>query len=194
MPFVRLDDTWLENPKIAQAGSLAAHLYCAGITYANRHLTDGFIPDGILYRLADWTGVVVNGDPVTNQDLAGRLVDEGLWARVEHGYEIHDYLEFQPSRAEIEKRRADLSKTRAKAGSKGGSKTAAKRQQTRSKPAAKQQPQTQSQTQEKLVVIKDQAVSHARTTTRPATAAAQRAERTRQRLGLVDGSHEEAIV
>jgi hypothetical protein len=193
MPFVRFDDTWLEHPKIAQAGSLAAHLYAAGITYANRHLTDGFIPDGILYRLADWTGVTLNGEQVTSQALADRLIEHGLWDRTQDGYTVHDYFDFQPSRQEVEKRRSELSKTRAKAGSKGGNKTAARRQQTDSKPTAKQQPQSQTQTQE-ISVYRDQAPSRAGGKTRPATAAAQRAARTRQRLGLVDTSNQETVL
>lgn len=151
MPFVRLDDQWLENPKVAQAGTLAAHLYSAGITYSNRHLADGFVPAGILNRLCDWSGVTEHEVPVTNQQLAERLVTHGLWTETEGGWLIHDYFDFQPSRAEVEAKRSVVSEARRAAGSKGGSKASSKRQanakQTPSNPEANFKPQSQTQTQ-----------------------------------------------
>ena len=184
MAFVRLDDGWLENPKLAQAGSLAAHLYAAGITYANRHLTDGYIPSGILNRLVDYDGVKWNGKAVTNRLLAERLVAEGLWIERADGWTIHDYLEFQPTREYVEAKRASVSVIRRAAGSKGGSTSQANRKQTvkqtASKPEAKNKPQTQTQTQSQERLIN----SSSSTSSSPSTAAARRAERTAARLRL----------
>jgi len=183
MPFVRLDDQWLENPKVAQAGTLAAHLYSAGITYANRHLTDGYVPAGILNRLCDWTDVTHAGEPVTNQQLAERLVENGLWYRVDGGFEIHDYFQFQPSRAEVEAKRGAISAARKQAGSKGGSKRqanpVAKPKQNESTAEANHKPQTQTQTQTPTTEL------HIRDTrSKPSTAAGRKAQRTKARLAI----------
>ena len=184
MAYVRLDDGWLENPKLAQAGSLAAHLYAAGITYANRHLTDGYIPSGILNRLVDYDGVKWNGKAVTNRLLSERLVAEGLWIEREDGWTIHDYLEFQPTREYVEAKRSSVSDIRRAAGSKGGSNSQANRKQTGSKPSSKPEakikPQTQTQTQTQESLIN----SSKSTSPNGSTAAARRAERTAARLRL----------
>jgi hypothetical protein len=107
MAWVRLDDKFPDHAKVAQAGPLASWLYVCGLAYCNRMLTDGFIPSGIIRRLAD----VDDAD-----DLATRLVDARLWMPTDGGYRVHDYLEYQPSREEAEA----LSVTRADAGRKGG--------------------------------------------------------------------------
>jgi len=199
MPFVRLDDQWLENPKVAQAGTLAAHLYSAGITYSNRHLADGFVPAGILNRLCDWTGISENDEQVTNTLLAARLVEHGLWLEVKGGWMIHDYFDFQPSKAEVEAKRLTVSDKRKAAGSKGGSKAQANRvatvKQTSSKPVANAQaneqqtssarvakfkPQTQTQTQTQTTEIQ----LHGRPVSNASTAAARRQQRTQARLAL----------
>ena len=199
MPFVRLDDQWLENPKVAQAGTLAAHLYSAGITYSNRHLADGFVPAGILNRLCDWTGISQDGEQVTNQQLAARLVEHGLWLETKGGWMIHDYFDFQPSKAEVEAKRVTVSDKRKAAGSKGGSKAQANRvaneqqtsskrvatgvaneQQTGSSRVAKFKPQTQTQTQTQTTEIQ----LHRAPISNPSTAAARRQQRTQARLAL----------
>lgn len=88
MAWVKLDDGFPDHPKVAQAGDLAAWLYVCGLTYSNRLLTDGFIPESVVPRLTGLKGPV---------SLAKRLVNAGLWERAEGGYRIHDYLEYQPS-------------------------------------------------------------------------------------------------
>ena len=198
MAFVRLDDGWLDNPKLVQAGTLASLLYTAAITYANRHLTDGFVPAGILRRLVDWEGISEHDQPVTSQALGDRLVATGLWHEVEGGFEIHDYLAFQPTRAEVETRRNEVSKSRKKAGAKGGKAAAAKRQQASSKTVAKRQQagsktvaseqQNDSPNPTQPNPMKDKVVEVIKPSGRARTAAQQRAERTRERLGIVGGA------
>lgn len=98
MAWVRLDDGFAEHPKIEEAGPLAAWLHVAALCYCNRHLTDGFIPAGKVKRLADVPNVSRH---------IGALVKVGMWMEVEGGYAIHDYLQYQPSRDEVEKGRAE---------------------------------------------------------------------------------------
>lgn len=97
MTWVRLDDSFPDHPKALQVGPLACWLYVCGIAYANRHLTDGFIPARQVVRLIDAKKV---------EALAAALVDAQLWEVVDGGYEIHDYLVYQPSAEKVKKERA----------------------------------------------------------------------------------------
>src|SRR3954469_25103259 len=108
MTWVRLDDQFPDHPKVVKAGPLAGWLHVCGIAYCNRHLTDGFIPRGVAHRLTDFTNIglelagnemVAVGENVSCEWMAGVLVRVGLWKRVKDGYKIHDYLEYQPSKA-----------------------------------------------------------------------------------------------
>lgn len=114
MPWVRITDDFYDNPKIASVGSLAVGVWLAGLAYANRNLTDGFIPRGAAHGLAivetvDDTGRVWEasetsggtGEDVTGRRIAERLVAAGLWEPAEGGYQIHDFDHYQPSRADV---------------------------------------------------------------------------------------------
>ncbi|MCC7369668.1 MAG: hypothetical protein IT306_14660 [Chloroflexi bacterium] len=104
MVWVRLADDFVDHPKVSAAGPLAGWLYVCGLSYANRYATDGFIPVAQVRRLAD----------VREPDaLATKLVEARLWERVNGGYMIHDYAEFQPSAAEIRRDREAAAKRQA---------------------------------------------------------------------------------
>lgn len=79
MVWVRLADDFTDHPKVIAAGPLAGWMYVCALTYANRYLTDGFIPAGQVRRLADVDGAL---------SLADKLVDVGLWERAEGGFQI----------------------------------------------------------------------------------------------------------
>jgi len=87
---VRLEDDFTEHPKLVAAGPLAGWLFVCGLTYCARHLTDGDIPAPQVPRL------VVGG-----HKLAAALVAVGLWEATPAGYRVHDYLQYQPSRAAV---------------------------------------------------------------------------------------------
>lgn len=119
MTWVRLDDHVDEHPKIAAVGPLGLALWTAGLTYCNRALTDGFIPERVARKLVDWTwtspsGVVWQigisgtsengaspGYDVDSEMVIEQLVEHGLFEPVDGGYQIHDYLDYQPSREEV---------------------------------------------------------------------------------------------
>ena len=73
MAWVKLDDGYSTHPKIIQAAADGLALDVAGLGYAARHLTDGFIADGVLAGLY----------PPLKQPrrVAERLVKVGRWAR-----------------------------------------------------------------------------------------------------------------
>lgn len=105
MPWVRLDDQFPDHPKIVRAGPSAAWLYVCGLAYCARHLTDGLIPEAQMPRLM--TGAA---------KLADRLVAAGLWEVTDDGYRVHDFLNYNPSRAQTLAKR----EIRASAGARGG--------------------------------------------------------------------------
>ena len=107
MTWIKLDDQFPDHPKVMAAGPLAAWLYVCGLAYCARLLTDGYLPAAQVRKLADV-------DEATA--LADRLVGVGLWERVEGGFRVHDYLEYQPSADRVRATR----EVRAAAGSRGG--------------------------------------------------------------------------
>src|SRR6266702_3713986 len=85
MSWLRIDDHFADHPKLLRAGPIAGWLHLAGLCYSARHLTDGFLPI----------------------EAVGTLVRVGLWEEWRDedtflGYRIHDYLKYNPSRAEVE--------------------------------------------------------------------------------------------
>lgn len=115
MAWVRLDESFPEHPKVIEAGPIAAWLHVRAIAYCNRQLTDGFLLHAVVKSMNGTASAKV-------------LVKVGLWKPVRGGYEIHDYLEYQPSRQDVLDRR----RRRAEAGRLGGIQSGI----TRSKPEA----------------------------------------------------------
>ncbi len=107
MSWVKLDDHFPTHPKIVAAGGDAAWLHVCALCYCAEHLTDGRIPKAMVDRLSD-------RDDATR--LASRLVEVGMWLEHRDCYEVHDYLDFQPSRESVENVRREARERRAKGG------------------------------------------------------------------------------
>lgn len=124
MPWVRLEDGFAEHPKIESVGALGMAMYVAGLCYCNRNLTDGFIPEAAARRFLDLSMFAecsaeqranfagtseevrhANYAPVHAGDVIHRLVEVGLWITSPGGYHIHDYFDYQPSKADVEQER-----------------------------------------------------------------------------------------
>lgn len=109
MAWVYLDDQFTEHPKIDTLSDGAFRIHVAAICYANRHLTDGYLEAARIQRLV----------PKYQKRFVTELVNAGLWEPAGGGYQIHDYLDWNKSREEVETAQAKLSKVRAEAGRKG---------------------------------------------------------------------------
>ena len=86
LSWFKLDDSFFDNPKIAALSDAAQLAYVKGGIYCARNLTDGLIPT----RKAD--------------EFAGKVIKElvpHLWEPVTGGYTVHDYLEYNPSKAQV---------------------------------------------------------------------------------------------
>jgi len=99
MSFAQFHDGFYRNPKVRAAGPDAAWMWAASIGYANERLTDGFIPVVALHDL-----VALDAKP--RLKLAAKLVEVGLWEPCEGGWMIHDFLNWNPSKAAVLERRA----------------------------------------------------------------------------------------
>ena len=97
MGWVRLEDNFPDHPKVVKAGPLGKALYIDSLCWANRHLTDGFIPEEQVRPMLALSQVDVRA--------ISRLVKAGLWEEIEGGYQIHDYLAYQPSAAKARQAR-----------------------------------------------------------------------------------------
>ncbi len=164
MTWIRLDDAMLDNAKIAAVGPLGFALHVAAIIYCARNLTDGFIPYGHARRLLAmswtedqtahpdkgpliWTAGIGSGMHGVEGQMAidhviEILQDAELWQSAPHGYIVHDYLEYNPSKATVLAARAE----REESGRKGGQASALARAQAaaqannQAKPQAKSNP------------------------------------------------------
>lgn len=99
MTWARIDDQLHGHRKIKRAwktrGALGLHLmalsYCAG------HLTDGYVDEEFVEEKLPSKAERVK--------LVGALIEAGLWIAVEGGWRINDFLDYNPSRADVEERR-----------------------------------------------------------------------------------------
>lgn len=106
MAWGKVDDNLAFHPKVAMAGNEAMGLWVRAMSYSCQQLTDGFIPAVIVQSM--------QGDKA-----AAKLVDVGLWIKVENGYQFKDWNEYQPSAVATKERKAEIAEKRSMAGKKG---------------------------------------------------------------------------
>jgi hypothetical protein len=114
--WIKLDDAMPEHPKITVLTAQAFRAYVSSIAYANRNLTDGFVPARVAFGLCD------DADRAEPLQVEQELVDAALWEPKADGYVVHDYLAYQRSKADI----LELARVRSEAGRKGGQANASK--------------------------------------------------------------------
>jgi hypothetical protein len=103
MPWIKLDDLLWSKPKVVAAGNEATGAYCRMLSFCGNQLTDGVVNSETAKFIA----------PARVQKL---LEQHNFVERDGSDLLIPDYLEFNPSREEVESKR----KVRAEAGKRGG--------------------------------------------------------------------------
>jgi len=103
MPWIRFEDNFPEHPKVLALSDGAFRLHVRAIGYAARHLTDGHVSSAALRSMT------------RRPALPAELVAAGIWElNGDDGYKVHDYLHYQPSRADVqEHREADRERKKA---------------------------------------------------------------------------------
>ena len=104
--WVKLDDGIADHPKFFDAGRhLGRHgiarafaVYVAGLAYANKHLTDGFLSESVVksFKIDRKPGEIA---------LVLGFADVGLWDPVPGGWRIHDYHHHNPKSQDVKDKR-----------------------------------------------------------------------------------------
>ena len=95
MSWVRLDDGAPGHRKIVGLSDAAFRLWIVGLTYCNQQANDG--------RFSAASARIMTGylaSPELGRGAMAELCAAGLWAETADGFEVHDYLEYQPSQEE----------------------------------------------------------------------------------------------
>jgi len=116
MAWARIDDNFFNHPKVRKAGKDAIIFHVAALCHSNAFTTDGFIANDMLELIA------AQAFQRKANGLADRLVECGLWDRIEGGYLIHDFLEYNYSKQQV----SEIKSKRADAGRQGGKQTQSK--------------------------------------------------------------------
>lgn len=111
----KLDDSLIDHSKVFEAGDLigrngpaiAIGLYAIGLMWANKQLTDGFLPMAVVKRFRHVD------QPIA---AAGALVKARLWDRVKGGYKVHDFHDHNPDAAAVRRKRKADRDRKAKGG------------------------------------------------------------------------------
>lgn len=103
MAWFKVDDKLHSHPKVLGVPLRAMGLWVLAGAWSADQLTDGFIPHAVLPTL--------QAKPADARDL----VTSGLWLEVDGGWQFHDWLEFQFSRASTLARRAKDAERKAEA-------------------------------------------------------------------------------
>jgi len=90
--WIKLDTSYLRNPKITAISRQAVMLHLASILWTADQLTDGQIPDRTLREL----GQTADIEPRWGRRRAAELVETGLWVPNGDGWHIHDFEVMNP--------------------------------------------------------------------------------------------------
>ena len=104
MPWVKLDDAFFSNRKVRAVSVQASHLAIAGLCFCAQSENDGHLLDDDVRLIANMAKV----GPVSK--LLEELVKVGIWEREKGGFAVHDFLEYNPSHAELEQKRSATKK------------------------------------------------------------------------------------
>ena len=94
MTWAKLSDKLWSHPKVVGLPLPALRLWLFGLSWASGHETDGHIPRAVL--------PIIFGTP----KLAAALVSARLWETADGGWQIHNFTRYNPTRAELDEKRA----------------------------------------------------------------------------------------
>ena len=100
--WLKLDDDFNNHPKIRAAGRESAWLHVVAMLDSAKFSTNGFVPRSSLGLHAHWYDDDETG--ISMPALVDQLVEVGLWEAAEGGWQIHDFLDYNPSGDEVRSR------------------------------------------------------------------------------------------
>jgi len=102
MPWVRIDENAMDDPKLIALSANAFRLWCEGQSHCQKFLTDGLIPLSVLKGLRYYSSASLK--LLTSILVPGK---GPLWHLTETGVQVHDYLDWNDSRAAVLKAREE---------------------------------------------------------------------------------------
>ncbi|MCX5522245.1 hypothetical protein OG342_05100 [Streptomyces bobili] len=96
MTWVKLDDRFPSHRKIALLSDRAFRLHVSAMCWCAENLTDGHIGERELPLIAHVRNI---------KATAKALEEAGVWDRTDDGWAIHDYLDYNPSREQVQAER-----------------------------------------------------------------------------------------
>jgi hypothetical protein len=100
LTWIKLDDKAPRHPKIAGLSDRAFRWWVRGLCYASEFLTDGLLPFEFTRDIP--------------QKSINELRDRRLWVLGDLGWQIHDYMDHQTARADVEREREKTRDRQAK--------------------------------------------------------------------------------
>lgn len=105
--WAKLDDHYYDNLKILSVSIQARWIHTAAICWCSQHLTDGVIPRRQAWKLG----------AEDESSRPGEWIDELLRANLfepsgPDAYRVHDFLEYNPTRADVLEQRAEQERRR----------------------------------------------------------------------------------
>ena len=131
MTWAKGDDRMSDHPKILALSDAAFRLWWNANVWCNKHLTDGHLPEKNARALMALQDDLHEG--ITFEHLVAELTTtlpdykNPLWITCGERWTIHDFLEHNPSRKEVEAAR----KQRSEAGKRGGKRSGEIRRKSR---------------------------------------------------------------
>lgn len=107
MPWVRFDDQFPIHRKVDTLSDPAFRLHVSAIFWCARNLTDGYVPEGDL-------DVVAPRKMKRPDKFVAELVGRELWLPSDDGWHVNDYLQYQPSKARVQKDRDNAAQRQRK--------------------------------------------------------------------------------
>ena len=101
MTWFKVDDGFWGHPKQTALPPGPVALWVRAGSWSGAQLTDGFVPAHMVTMLAG------------KKREADLLVAAGLWEEVDGGFQFHDWAKWQPTRDEVEKKRAEDAERKA---------------------------------------------------------------------------------
>lgn len=120
MPWVKISDDFYDHPKLTELSALGIAAWITGLAYCNRNLTDGRIPKSFARRCVNTDGLAILEDGRHRATPAGashaikELLDARLWFDEGSCYVVHDYLDYQPSAADVRRGQAAKAERQAR--------------------------------------------------------------------------------
>lgn len=121
MAWVRIEDDFYDNDKFEAVGCVGVALQLAALAYCNRNLTDGIVPRSKVETLLTADGLAIWQDSEFDTNplpiVVDQMVEVGLLHEAGHACSdcpqppdqrklvVHDYLRYQPSREQVERKR-----------------------------------------------------------------------------------------